>query len=68
MDGVGGKCLIFDAYGLPVAGGGFGMLLVIEVFRSEMDFAREQGGEVLLQRLKDAGHYPYSDLEREAVA
>jgi hypothetical protein len=68
MEGVGGKCFIFDAYGMPAAGGGFGMLLVLEVFRPEMEFAREHGGRELLQRLQDAGHYPYSDLERDPVA
>jgi len=44
------------------------MHAIIEVFRSEMDFARENGGASLLQRLDDAGHYPYSDLDREPVA
>ena len=68
MEGVGGKCLIFDAYEMPVAGGGFGVLLVIEVFRSEMEFARENSGAELLQRLKDAEFYPYSDLDRPEVA
>lgn len=67
MEGVGGKCLIFDAYGEPLAGGGFGILLIVEVFRSEMDFARANSGAELLELLKEAGHYPYSDLEREAV-
>jgi len=31
-------------------------------------FARGQGGGKLIDRLKNAGHYPYSDLEREPVA
>lgn len=70
MPAVGGRCLIFDGYPSypddePAA---FGLLAVIEVFRSEMAFARENGGAKLLQRLKAKGHYPYSDLEREPVA
>lgn len=70
MEHVGGKCLIFDHYGhhsddLVTS---FGILAIMEIFRSEMDFAREQGGGELIARLKEAGHYPYSDLEREPVA
>lgn len=45
----------------------FGLLAVIEVQRVELDFAREHGGQALLDRLKAAGHYPYSDLDREPV-
>lgn len=70
MEGVGGKCLIFDT--LPANAGEaqkpFGLLVVIEIFRSEMTFAREHGGKTLLDRLRAAGHHPYSDLDREPVA
>jgi hypothetical protein len=44
------------------------LLLCLEVFRSEMEFARENGSEKLLIKLKQAGHYPYSDLDRQPVA
>jgi hypothetical protein len=67
MATVGGKCLIFDAYGFDGEHTEFGLLLVIEIHRSEMDYAREHGGEELLEKLKQAGHYPYSDMERPAV-
>jgi hypothetical protein len=69
MDTVGGKCLIFDGYGAfdNADRQPFGILAAIEVFRQEMDFARENGGSVLIERLKQAGHYPYSDLDREPV-
>lgn len=69
MEEVGGKCLIFDGYGTlnQNTKQPFGILAVIEVFRQEMDFARENGGSVLIERLKQAGHYPYSDLDREPV-
>jgi hypothetical protein len=42
MEHVGGKCLIFDAYGAPDSGQtrDFGVLAIIEVHHSEMDFAR----------------------------
>lgn len=70
MEQVGGKCLIFDGYACHTddMADRFGLLALIEVFRSEMEYAREHGGAELLQRLKDAGHYPYSDLDREPVA
>jgi hypothetical protein len=70
MENVGGKCLIFDAYGLSEESrvGGFGILAVIEIHRSEMNFARSAGGYELIQKLKAAGHYPYSDLDRDPVA
>ncbi len=70
MEGIGGKCLIFDGY-TPYDGeiaNEFGLLAVIEIFRSEMEFARKKGGAKLLERLKAKGHYPYSDLDRKPVA
>jgi hypothetical protein len=70
MPTVGGRCLIFDGY--PSYAGDkpaeFGLLAVIEVFRSEMAYARKHGGAKLLERLKAKGYYPYSDLDREPVA
>lgn len=70
MDVVGGRCLIFDGYPSypddePAE---FGLLAIIEIFRSEMEFARENSGAELLERLKERGYYPYSDLDREPVA
>jgi len=68
MKTLGGKCLIFDTYGVePTSKLPFGLLVVIEVFRSEMEFAHENGGSKLIARLTIAGHYPYSDMEREPV-
>lgn len=66
-------CLVFDNYqpdgkGFVVDGRRHHLLLCLEVFRSEMEFARENGSESLLTKLKDAGYYPYSDLTREPVA
>jgi len=70
IDRLGGACLIFDAYGIDdlETRRDFGLLLLIEVFRSEMNFARRNGVPALLERLKLAGHYPYSDLDRDPVA
>lgn len=66
FDGVGGKCLIFSDYS-PDFSEDFGLMAVIEVYRSEMEFARDNGCEKLIKKLKKSGHYPYSDLERQAV-
>ncbi|MGI8979418.1 MAG: suppressor of fused domain protein [Pirellulaceae bacterium] len=68
METVGGKCLIFDAYGADGEHAEFGLLAIIEIHHSEMDYARSHSGKQLLDKLKKAGHYPYSDLERPAVA
>ena len=44
------------------------LLLCIEVFASELAFARENSTSQLIEKLRDAGHYPYSDLDRLPVA
>jgi len=72
MDDVGGKCLIFDKYepsgqSLKIPSKKCGLMVVIEVHRKEMEFAMEQGGARLLNRLKENGYYPYSDLDRPSV-
>lgn len=70
MPHVGGRCLIFDGYAShsDEMTEGFGLLAIIEVFRSEMDFARKKGGAELIELLKAKDYYPYSDLDREPVA
>lgn len=70
MERVGGKCLIFDGYACHSddVADNFGLLAIIEVFRSEMEYARKHRGANLIKRLKAKGHYPYSDLDREPVA
>lgn len=67
------RCLVFDNY-LPdnkafkIGIRNHHLLLCLEVFRSEMNFARKNGTGELLERLKAAGLYPYSDLNRDPVA
>ncbi|MCO8120404.1 suppressor of fused domain protein [Stieleria sp. TO1_6] len=68
MKTVGGKCLIFDAYDFEGNHAEFGLLAIIEIYRSEMVYAREHGGTKLIAKLKQAGCYPYSDMDRPAVA
>lgn len=66
------KYLIFDEYApdgksFEIDGTKHCLLLCLEVFRSEMQYAMEHGGAAVVKRLKDEHHYPYSDLEREPV-
>lgn len=73
VDGGENQCLIFENYSpgnktFTVGDRRHHLLLCLEVFRSEMEFARENGTGELLVRLKKAGYYPYSDLDRRPVA
>jgi hypothetical protein len=71
VDGEPNRCLIFDEYigedNFQIADKTYGFLLIIEVFRDELDFARSNGVDELKVKLKNAGHYPFSDLDRESV-
>ena len=67
IETVGGKCLVFDDYGTTSNDEQFGLLALIEIYRSEMNYAREHGGKALINVLKEHGVYPYSDLEREPL-
>ena len=65
-------CLVFDEYAIDgqdilIAGKKFGPLVCIEVFRSEMEYVMEYGSAELFKMLKEAGCYPYSDLDRDPV-
>ena len=64
--------LIFDDYKpdgkeFKVGNRKHGLLLIMEVFRDEMEFAMNNGAAKLIEKLKDAGYYPYSDLDRKSV-
>jgi hypothetical protein len=66
-------CIVFDLYEpngkeFFVGARKHHLLLCIQVFRSEMEFARTHGSEALISKLKVAGYYPYSDLDRDTVA
>jgi hypothetical protein len=69
FDRIGGKCLIFDGFARynDAIAKDFGLLLVIDIFRSEMEYAREAGGSELIEMLKEKGCYPYSDLDRKPL-
>lgn len=66
------RCVILDEYKNPnmsfmIGNKKHGLLLVIEVFRSEMEYAMMYGSESMLSKLKEKGYYPYSDLDREVL-
>jgi hypothetical protein len=69
MEAVGGKCLIFAPYARfsDDLTKNFGLLAIIEVFRSEMEYAMKHGGQHLVKLLEEKGFFPYSDLDREPV-
>ena len=72
-DGEENRCLIFDDYKpdkkeFKIGDRKHHLLLCLEVFRSEMEFARKNGSSELFSLLRQKGFYPYSDLDREAVA
>ncbi|WP_109098549.1 suppressor of fused domain protein [Aquimarina sp. AU58] len=65
-------CLVFDLYEpngkkFKIGDREHHLLLCLQLFRSEMDYARQNGSDKLFKLLKEKGHYPYSDLDREAV-
>jgi hypothetical protein len=66
------RCFVFDEYkpdnkDFLIGDQKHGLLLVIEIFRDEMEYAMENGSAGLLKKLKTNGYYPYSDLNRPSV-
>jgi len=71
-DGKESEYLIFDLYQtggkeFKIGDRKHHLLLCICLFKSEMEYARTNGGAELLGKLKEAGYYPYSDLDREPI-
>jgi hypothetical protein len=71
-EGERGPCLVFDAWDagravLEINGKPHGLLLCIEVHPAEMEYAMKNGTAKLLEKLKAARVYPYSDLDRPPV-
>lgn len=65
---IGGKCLIFHDYRSDTEEvESFGLMLVMEIFPSELAFARRYHPSILITLLTEHGVYPYSDLNREPV-
>ena len=71
-DGKPNLYLIFDEYKpdgkeFKIGDRKHGLLLIMEVYREEIEFAMENGTAKLIGKLKEKGYYPYSDLDRETV-
>jgi len=65
-------CLIFDVYEpdgkkFNIGNKEHHLLLCMQIFRSEMEYARQNGADELFKLLKENGAYPYSDMDREPV-
>lgn len=65
-------CLVFDLYEpggkkFKIGNREHHLLLCMQIFKSEMDYARQNGSDELFKILKEKGFYPYSDLDREPV-
>ena len=52
----------------PNETGTFGLLLLIELNRSEMNQARKIGGANFIKRLKEENVWPFSDLDRKKIS
>lgn len=45
----------------------FGLLAIMEIFYSEMEYAKRRGGESLIRLLEERAYYPYADMDRHPV-
>jgi len=72
MENVGGKCLIIDTFSEPLISKEtrnkkFGLMLIMEIHRDEMEFAMQQKGRELIEKLKKEEIYPYTGINRPSV-
>ncbi|MDR0423984.1 MAG: hypothetical protein LBH39_00745 [Clostridiales Family XIII bacterium] len=72
FEGVGGKCLIIDAFSHPLCDKStrnkkFGLMLLMEIHRNEMEYAMQQKGRDLIEKFKATGIYPFTGINRPSV-
>jgi hypothetical protein len=72
MDVVGGKCLILDILSEPYVcketkNRKFGLMLIMEIHRDEMEFAMQQKGKELIEIFKDKNIYPFTGINRKST-
>ena len=65
-------CLVFDDFQVEnksfrINGKEYSLLLVLQIQRDEMEFAREHGSPALFDLMKKSGVYPFSDLDRPSL-
>jgi hypothetical protein len=66
------RCLIIDAISASLCNQEthnkkFGLMLIMEIHRDEMEFAMQQKGIELIEKLKQNGVYPYTGINRPSV-
>lgn len=71
-ENLGGQCYLISALSkngksLWIDKQEFGLLVAINIHRSEMNYARENGALSLVAKLQESGLFPYSSLERQPV-
>ena len=60
--------IIFDRYcDFKVNGNQYGLMLLIGINSDELEWAKEYGGEKLIEKLKANGVYPYTEFKRKSV-
>jgi hypothetical protein len=69
---IGGKCLILDVLSEPLCNNRtrnkiFGLMVLMEIHRDEMEYAMQQNGKELIEKLKEKGVYPYTGINRPSV-
>ena len=62
------KALLFSKYAdFNVKGQRYGILLIIGITSDELEWAKENGGEKLIEKLKEKGIYPKTDFKRNSI-
>lgn len=62
------KALLFSKFAdFKVNGGKYGIMLLIGITSDELEWAKQNSGEQLISKLKEAGIYPITDLKRESI-
>lgn len=63
-----GRNFIFHGYKSELFTQAFGVMLIMEIFESELRYKEKNSGDALIAKLMEAGAYPYSDMDRQPVA
>ncbi len=62
------KALIFSQYAnFKVKRKKYGILLIVGITADELEWAKENGGENLIKKLKETGIYPKTDFNRKSI-
>ena len=64
---IGGKCFFFWPHGGSSVDASLGLMMIIEIHRNEMEFARSDGPSKLVNKLKNSKVFPFSYPKRLSV-